>query len=392
MLEGKEPQYRSASPWILLHQPVALSPDEAFAQWQSAYKAKTDDSVTVLSQETQGGGDSLAHVWQVCCETHCANDANADASLFIVLQAKGLSFPVELQAHRQSDFAGRAPTLSQLIASVRIDSDKGIAAIRRAQAAAIARQTAHDVAVAKFVKLVNDGYAAGGRAALFFSTEQHVVNRYTYTGLQMQIERNTRALAFLPAGVLIIGVPHNLRHPGFATLATNSRVGSWTKAGNGYSVRLTDGTSQTLVPDASGRLRWRRSLLWPIAAYSPKQLIGGFASMRTSGGGAGGDGPMVGSQAKFGLTLGADGHYTRDASSFTSVLSSNVTVGAGNKSSLSGTWSYDSASYMLTLTPDDGSAALTGPTFCNLCTRAKNEGPQGDWTVLGNQNWWAAHP
>ena len=391
VLEGERPRYQSVSPWILLHQPVALPAERAFAAWQAAYEAKTDDPVTVLSTETQGTGESVAHVWTVCRESRCADDEDADASLFIVLQAHGLSFPVELQAHDRFDFGGRAPALSQLISSVKIDADKALAAIRRSKAEAVTQQAARDAAVAKRTRLVDEGYAAGGKAALYFTTEQHMVNRYTFTGLQMQAERNTEALAFLPGGVLVIGVPDNLRHPNFEQLAARDRVGSWTKAANGYLVSLPDVKTQRLNLDSAGRLSWRKSLLLPIAAYSPKQLVGGYASMNSSGGGAGGGDVMVRSHANFALTLGADGRYTRAADSFTAVLSTHVTAGAGKKGSLGGRWTYDPASYMLTLTPDDGSDPLSGPTFCQLCTRSSKDGPTGDWTVLGNQNWWAAH-
>lgn len=307
------------------------------------------------------------------------NDSRPDYSLLVLLEQGGVTVPLEQFGLKKADLEAHIKEMLELLNSVKLDP----AAIKK-------DLTARDAAFTQAAQAVKNGYARGERVRLYTWSESGVRNVYTPSGLQLRAFNNTGSLAFLPGGVFLEDARDGYRTPDLRATGNGELPARWKSVGGGYQVTWPDGktTLYKLEKGTQSRIRQGNRTYQEIPALSAKDVIGTFSTKYSNTSGTGGT--AVNSSGNLDVKLLPNGRYEDRSDTYTSVISSNVTAGSGDKKATGGKWAYDPASYTLTLSPDGG-GKQSGLTYTQVFTPAarqiKGEGSV-DWLFMGRTGWW----
>lgn len=313
-----------------------------------------------------------------------AEDSSPDFAVVLLLEQGGVTLPLELHAFGQSDLTGpRFAALAALADTVKLSPE----VIKK-------DVLARDAEFARLAKAMADGYAKGERAQVYDYSDSGVRNEFSGGGLQLVAYVNTSTAAFLPGGIFLDrpGEP-DYRAPDLRRMGKGELPARWRSVPGGFEVTAPDGavTRYTFgkVAGAQRSLTKNNETFWEIPRLKAADLTGIFSSISTSSSG----GPLapnnfaVYSRSDADLQLLPDGRYRSSNQSFTSVSASNVAGGTGQNTAAGGRWSYDPASYTLTLTPGGG-GQRTGPTYTHTFAPDARQKGSIDWTLLGDDRWW----
>lgn len=309
-----------------------------------------------------------------------ARDDDPDYSLFVLLEQGGVTVPLELYGFDTDDLTGpRFRVLTALADSVRLNPE----AIRKDLTSRAGR-------FASLSRAVADGYTRGERARVFLYLNTGVrAAPGGDLGLQLQTYQNVRLAAFLPGGVFLDTDPEpDYRAPDLRRVGEGELPATWKAVPGGFQVTAPDGrvTRYTLGKNgAQATLRAGDTTYREAAPLKPAELVGSFSTISTSSSSA--LGTAVFSRSDRDLELQPGGRYLSKNSSFTTVIGSNVGGGVGGDKAAGGKWSYDPASFTLTLRPDGG-GVRSGPTYTLAATAAERGEKSVDWTLLGEHDWW----
>lgn len=185
---------------------------------------------------------------------------------------------------------------------------------------------------------------------------------------------------------LLVFMPHGVLAEIDNGRATMAR---WRSISGGFELSINGKTAPLrLAKLPSGRAGLTGSGLTyvEIPRLTEASLAGRYETM--SAGGSGG-GPML-SVSHYGrkaLVLTPDHRFVLGSSSSTTATDKSTVVAAARDGGISGKWRYEPASYTLTLEPDNGKPALSGPTFPSFLGALSNDRTT-DWMVLGADTWW----
>lgn len=308
-------------------------------------------------------------------------DSRPDVSFLVLLEQGGVTLPLEHFGRSREQLEDHLKTMLAVVNSVNLDP----AAVKKELAA-------RDTAFTQAAQAIKNGYARGERVRLYLWSESGVRNVYTLSGLQLQAFTHTDALAFLPGGVFLKNARTNYRIPNLRTIRGGELPARWKNVGSNFQVTSADGkTTLYSVQKLSGgqtRIAVGGRTYHEIPALTAADVIGTFSTKyaRTSGTGD----TTVNSSGSKELRLLPNGRYEDTGQSFTALTSPNITAGSGGKQATGGTWSYDAASYTLTLKPDSG-GSRSGPTYTQVFSPANRQirgGKSVDWLLLGADSWW----
>ncbi len=377
MYQGASEDNLENWPLVIVHQPAEGTTDAYQQRWTRAYELHNEEKVEVARKfsEPVPGGAMTA----IVAYTEEDSGRTRSASMLFIIERDGLLMPVEIAAFDADDFESRIGQAGALMESIVMDPAKAKASVQ-----------ATNADIANKTSAIEKAYAGGGKTLLYMYTQSGMRTGYGLGGMQLEHYRNSTTYALLPSGVLLTELPDSLRKPDIAKAAASGEVGTWSKAGSGYTVRMPDGATKTLravdggLNDGENHL----NLIDPLSpAHLPERY--GSASFSTAGGMAVGSETMIASSAEYGLRLARDGTFEQSRDSYTSASGGNFALGTGSDSAVTGRWNYDPAAYTLTLTPSDGSPPVTGPFFCYGCSKSDVRTANWDWNVLGSEKWWA---
>jgi hypothetical protein len=380
--EGTEPTFEDQWPLLIVHEP-ATSADKFLAAWSASHFSEDEFVPQIIQRDTSdiGGGLKMTMILANTEEIDPDRPSRASVSVLMMLDNQGVVLPLEIAAFSRDDLALRMNAATELISSAKINPVAAKGAIGKT-----------DAANAAATKAIATGYGRGERLQLYMSSQIQIGNTWGMSGLEMTSTRVSTIYAVLPGGVLLTSIPDSFRMPSIALARSNGTLGSWTKTAAGVDVVMPDGKrkslrvagDQLIADDGSHGL---------IPVLSVKQLAGRYetTTVSSTGGMAVGNPTMTASRADSGLVLGADGRFTQSRDSSTMVSGPNIGGGVGNSETQSGRWTYDGAALMLTLVPDGGEPARSGPFFCYGCDADKITSENWDWNVLGGEEWWRAN-
>ena len=374
-------------PLIRVHEGFVGPAQSALKRLSAAYEADGKLLKPLRSGEQQVGAVKL--LLSVLEIRDYAGDSSPDYAVLLLLERGGVTLPLELDALSEEDLDGpRFKVLAALADSVKLDPE----VVRKEINARDAQFDALSSAVAA-------GYARGERAVVYDASVAGMQNVYGLGGMTLQAFRYTTTAAFLPGGVFLNrpGEP-DYRAPDLRRMGGGELPARWKALKGGYQV--TDAQGKITVYLSGQKEAGRSSLsvlglntldatLWEVPRLAVGDVAGVFNTISTSSSGNGlVEGSVaVNSRSDRELELLPGGTYRQTGSSFTSVTSSNLAGGVGNDDAETGRWSYDPASYTLTLRPQNG-PARSGVTYTRAFTPAERLEKNIDWTLLGSEKWW----
>ena len=307
-------------------------------------------------------------------------DRSPAYSLFVMMEQGGVTLPLEQYGLKKAELEAHIGDVNTLAVSVKLDP----AVIQK-------DLTARAQAFTQATQAVKNGYARGEKVKLYAWSESGVKNVYTYSGLQLRAFNNAGTLAFLPGG-LFLKDADDYQRPDWRAEGGGELPARWKKVGSGYQVTWPGGqTTIYAVEKASGnqtRIRQGSRVYWEISPLTKEDVTGTFSTQYSASSGLGDT--AVNSSGNLDVTLLPNGRYEDKSQSFTAVTSPNVTAGTGDKKTKGGKWSYDPASYTLTLTPDTG-ALQRGLTYTEAFSPSARQikgGGSVDWLFMGRRGWW----
>lgn len=307
------------------------------------------------------------------------DDDSPDSSLFLLLEQGGVTVPIEQYGLSREQLGDNIKTALGLVNSVKLNP----AAIKK-------DLTARTAAFTQAAQAIKNGYARGEKVKLYTWSESGVRNVYTPSGMQLRAFNNAGSLAFLPGGVFLKNVRTQYRTPDLKAVGNGELPARWKSVGGGYQVTWPDGetTLYKLEKGTQPRIREGNRSYQEIPVLSAKDVIGTFSTKYSNTSGMADT--TVNSSGDLDLRLLPDGRYEDSSQSFTSVTSTNITAGSGDRKSTGGQWSYDAASYTLTLKPDGG-GSRSGPTYTQVFSpeaRQIKGNKSVDWLLIGATGWW----
>jgi hypothetical protein len=371
-------------PLIRVHEPVVGTTQSALNRLMAAYKAGGALLKVIKSGEQQVGAVKVS--LNVLELRDYPDDSHPNYALLLLLERGGVTLPLELASLNDDDLTGpRFKVLAALADAVKFDPE----AVKK-------DINARDAQFAALTKAIAAGYARGERAVVYDATVAGVQNVYGLGGLTLQAFRNTTTAAFLPGGVFLDrpGEP-DYRAPDLRRMGEGELPARWKALKNGYQVTDAQGninvylSGKTATGRSSLETKADNDTLWEIPRLSAADVAGVFTTISTSssGGGLMPGSLAINSRSDRELELLPGGQYRSTGSSFTSVAGESLAGGVGNDSAETGRWSYDPASYTLTLKPQSG-PARSGVTYTRTFTPAQRKEKNIDWTLLGSEAWW----
>ncbi|WP_420596033.1 hypothetical protein [Deinococcus sp.] len=377
--EGRENQY----PLLRVHEALVGNAPQTLKTLMAWMKNSRGESVTVVKnafkEEVVKDGSNTVYFYFLERGDR-PDDRSPDYSLFLLVEQGGVTLPLEqygLSRKQMEDGIKGAIGFYNTVKlnPVAIKNDLTV----RAQAFTQAAQA------------LKNGYARGEKVKLYAWSESGVKNVYTTSGLQLRAFNNIGTLAFLPGGLFLKNAG-DFQSPDWRTEGDGELPARWKKVGSGYQVTTPDGQTTTYaVEKASGnqtRIRAGSRTYWEISPLTKEDVIGVFSTKYSSSSGLAGTNSY--SSGNIDVTLLPNGRYEDSGQSFTAVTSPNVTAGTGNNKTKSGKWSYDPASYTLTLSPDGGGSqrGLTYTQGFSASERQIKGGGSVDWLFMGRKGWW----
>lgn len=371
-------------PLIRVHEPLIGTAQTAVKTLTAWMQRERGEVVTVLNNGSETVGQTGVTL-TLLQRADDAEDRRPDYSLFVLVERGGVTLPLELYALNDEDVSGpRLAVLGALADTVKL-----------APAAARKDIAFRTQRFANLQRAVADGYAKGGRARVFLSTQVRFTPVVNFDlGMTMRSEIDARTAAFLPGGVFLDAGPEpDYRTPNLRRMSRGEFPATWKAVSGGFQVMRPDGqTTLYTLGNQAGQptLKEGGTTYSEAAPLKAADLVGIFSSTSTSSSSL--MGTAVFSRSDSDLELLSGGRYLSGNASFTSVSSANVAGGTGGKRAEGGTWAYDPASYTLTLKPEGG-GAISGPTYTVAYSAQTREGPieagkSVDWTVLGRFDWW----
>ncbi len=313
-----------------------------------------------------------------------ADDSSPDFAVLLLLEQGGVTLPLELAALNKEELTGpRFAALAALADTIKLNPE----VIKKDVAA-------RDAEFARLSNAMTDGYAKGERAQVYAYSNSGVRNEYSGSGLQLVAYVETSTAAFLPGGVFLNrpGEP-DYRSPDLRRMGAGELPLRWRSVPGGFEVTAPNGkvTLYTLgkVAGTQRSLTYNDETFWEIPRLRAADLTGIFSSLSTSSsGGLMAPGSVaVYSRSDSDLELLSGGRYRSSNQSFTAVSGSNIAGSTGQNTAANGRWSYDPASYTLTLKPSGG-GQRTGPTYTQTFAPDARQQGSTDWTLLGDDRWW----
>lgn len=376
-------------PVLILHAPVTMDAAAAERAFAEGLRQRFGMTVDAKGSRRASLGDYAMTLGLYEYREEYDDPGEGDFGNVAFLEKDGVTVAVEMRAFYFGDLDERSGAYSAFLGSVSFDA---VALAAQAKAAA---ENAERLSAS-----IRAGYARGETARMFLNIDAGVrLELALYGGTNLMAYRTENRLVFLPGGVLIDDSEGegsgelDYRSPDIAWLTEEGRIGAWVRAGEGYEVTRVDGTKLTYRPGerdgAQTSLSDGETLFWEIPNLAPGRLAGSYHTR--SGFSSGGDGSTmarVDTTSESRLTLGADGRFEMSRDGFVGAFGSSFVLSNQSKGGISGRYDYDPASFMLTLTADDG-PVLRGPMYPGpggFETHAATR--EGDWTVLGDEMWW----
>lgn len=275
--------------------------------------------------------------------------------LIAAWENNGVSVPFAIWAHRPADWSVRAAALSGVLDTLTIDR----ARIENQQSTLTAAlsEAARDIEAAR---------AAGATPQLFFGMDL-VMKGGIATGAAAPMPSPEDVVAvFLPGGVFVPSLPRSLAKPDLAAVFLREAPPRWKSQDRSYVVTYPSGRTERYQALPNGRLLWRKSpsarqenglreevTLHSIDRLTTGQLAGTYRYSRSFSafGFPNATAPamvaMGGSERT--LTLRPDGTYLLTGLSTAGASGSPVLARGQEREA--GRWTYDSANWMLELTP-----------------------------------------
>ncbi|CAM4228734.1 hypothetical protein [Deinococcus marmoris] len=309
------------------------------------------------------------------------DDRSPDYSTLLLLEQGGVTLPLELYGLSRRQVEGSPQGMQDLLDSVKLDP----AAIRK-------DLTARAQAFTQAAQAITNGYARGEKVRLYTWSRSTMRNVYTPSGMQLQAFNDSGQLAFLPGGVFLEDSRANYRAPDLKADGRGELPARWKSVGGNFQVTTPGGkTTVYTVTKLSGgqtRIDVGSQAYYEIPALTARDVTGIFSTKyaRTSGTGD----TAVNSSGSKDLELLPNGRYEDRGQSFTSLTGPGITAGSGGSKATGGTWSYDAASYVLTLKPEGG-GSRSGPTYTQVFSPANRQikgSKSVDWLLLGADGWW----
>ncbi|AZI44354.1 hypothetical protein EHF33_15845 [Deinococcus psychrotolerans] len=369
-------------PLLRVHEAVVGSAPQTLKTLMAWMKNSRGETVTVvknaLDQEVTKDGPNTVYFYFLE-RGDSPDDSSPDYSLFLLVENGGVTLPLEQFGLSRSQMEGGIQAAVKFYNSVKLDP----AAIKKDLAARTQVFT-------QAAQAIKNGYARGEKVRLYTWSESGVRNVYKPNGMQLQAFNNTGSLAFLPGGVFLEDSRADYRSPDLKAVDNGELPARWKSVGGGYQVTSPNGKTKLykIEKGTQSLIREGDRNYQEIPALTAKDVIGTFSTKYSNTSGIGET--AVNSSGDLDLKLLLDGRYEDSSQSFTAVTSPNITAGSGNKKATGGKWSYDAASYTLTLKPDGG-GVRSGPTYTQVFTPAARQikgAKSVDWLVLGNTAWW----
>lgn len=307
------------------------------------------------------------------------DDRRPDSSLFVLLEQGGVTVPIEQYGLSREQLGDHFETALALVNSVKLDP------------AAITKDlTARAAAFTQAAQALKNGYARGERVKLYTWAESGVRNVYTPSGMQLRAFNNAGSLAFLPGGIFLKDARASYRTPDLKATGAGELPARWKSVSGGYQVTWPGGktTLYKIEKGTQPRIRQGDQTYNEVPALSVKDVTGTFSTKYANTSGM--EETTIYSSGDKDLRLLPNGRYEDTGQSFTALTSPNITAGSGDKKAAVGTWSYDPASYTLTLT-SDGGGSRSGPTYTQAFTPAARQikgSGSVDWLFMGRVGWW----
>ncbi len=380
--EGDEDRGEEAWPLVVVHSPVTGEPSAFYTRWAEAIERGDNETVSLIGNDVRALEDGASlHAYVAYTEAEGVTRGR-DASMLFMYVSKGVIVPIEIKAFDKEDLAERTDDVTAILGSLKLDAAKASAALASDAADLAAKRAA-----------IDKGFAAAGRVKLYMRSEIVIGTTFGLGGLEMTNDRSTTVYALLPGGVMLTALPDTFRKPDLERLKANGDVGSWSKTAAGYALVMPDGSRRSVGLNASGELVDGDESYPLVNPLTSRDLPGRYEtlSVSTAGGMATGNATMIATRSDSSLDLGADGRFRQGRESYVSVSGPNIGGGVGNNDVVTGRWTFDPAAYMITLTPDDGTPAVSGLFFCYSCDAATVGDENWDWNVLGGEKWWRAN-
>jgi hypothetical protein len=381
--EGTEEDW----PLVIVHEPVT----DGLAAFKAKLEAelrKEDPEGSIITEDTRGGVDGDFTLTMTLLERKDdPDDGRPDYSLLLFLETGGVGAPIELFSLNREDLATRTDVLGEIADTLNINA----AQIRQAR-------TARNTELATLQKAMEAAYTRGETARLFMNVYAGVRNELAIGGgLNLVSFREENIRAFLPGGVFLDAAPdEGYRKPDLKRLSDEGRLGRWAAIPGGFAVTHADGRKETFRTgppnDGAATLSDSDETFTEIPRYTSKALAGTYETISTfSAGTASYSVATVFTRSDSALLLSPSGTFEMSRSSFVAASGDSFALSRGpNETNIKGRWSYDPASYTLTLTPTDGSPVLTGPFHGGPFGRPDGikPGESTDWRVFANEKWW----
>lgn len=379
--QGDEDRGQDSWPLIVVHAPVTGAADDFFESWSKAIETQSGESVELVGSDSRALEDGNT-LYSYLAYTEEAGYGGRDISMLLIHGSGDVLVTLEIKAFDDEDIAGRLDAASAMLESLRVDPARARTAIS-GDAADLASKAA----------AIDEGFLAGGRVRLYMQSQIMIGSTYGLGGLQITNDRVTTAFALLPGGVLLTGLPDNFRKPDLVRMKADGEVGAWTKTPAGYAFELPDGTLKSATINKAGELVIGNETYPLVDPLTAREMPGRYEtiSVSTAGGLAVGNSTMIASRFDGSLVLQANGQFEQGRDSYVSISGPDIGGGTGSNDLVTGRWTFDPASYMLTLKPDDGTPAISGLFFCYFCDAATINDENWDWNVLGGEKWWRAN-
>lgn len=236
--------------------------------------------------------------------------------------------------------------------------------------------TGNGEASGRLGRALAQGYARGERAVIYRSASWEMTPHYGAGGVALIPALVVQTAAFLPGGVFL-DVPGR---PDFR-FPDPRGAGTWKKVAHGYEVTLPDGEKRVYRSGPTpGTLVLGQTTLTVVPRLTPDQVAGTFRAGRSFSAGGNGLGE-VSNQSSLELDLRADGRYRLSGTSETQ----GGTVSTGRQDTQRGSWTFDPASYTLTLKAENG--AVTRGAFYPLTPFTGMGRGEVSWHLFGDDDW-----
>ncbi len=365
--EGRSEPVGAEGPYVIVHEPFAGNLDAFYEVW-SRNAAQAKGAPIELIERTKHDIDGVDDLTVITAYTESEASAygGRDAAVLMMFPQGNTLVAVEISALNLTDAQSKFEVAGQIIDTLQFDARK-------------IKPTIKPRPSTNPADAVEAGYLRGLQAKLYLRQEA-----------SQRKARELTMYAFLPGNVVFTGFPNNFRKPDFDEQATREVLGTWRAARDGVIVNLPNGRRAGMTFSEERELLDGDEKFPFIHPLSSNEIVGRYERLEdmplTEDGAVEQEGDEPERVTEY-LELLVDGKFSIDRGRY---LSLSDVIGSGEAAQgarMLGNWEYDFASYTLTLTPHDGTPALSGPFFCYTCTSATVSSGTWEWNVMGDAAW-----